>query len=80
MSTQKTVEVWEREKGMMIVDADHTLLKKNLSADEFIKLSDHRGWRGVNYSNRVKFLQANGYEVSRENLMNAELSAISREE
>jgi hypothetical protein len=79
MSTQKIVETWEREKGMMLVVADHTLLKKNVSEDEFMKLTDTQGWRGVNYTDRIKFLNDNGYEVNRENLTNPELSAIPRE-
>lgn len=51
-----------------------------LTLEAFKKLvRDNPGeFHGVNYSDRVKFLQDNGYEITRDNMMDSRLSAKQR--
>jgi len=52
---------------------------RTYSREEFdaIVKADFHGFAGVNYKYRVKFLEVNGYEVNRENLMDGNLSATT---
>lgn len=68
--------ITEFEKQAGVVALDEKLLPKVKTFEEFAKYVDeHRGdFHGVMYDDRVAFLEANDYEVTRENLINWELS------
>lgn len=66
----KTLEEWEKEKGMMVINGDPT---KKMTEEHFASI-DMGDKHGVDHVNRIKFLQANGYKVTRDNMM-ADLSA-----
>lgn len=72
--SKKTIEAWEKEKGVII--SGEVELKSKLTEDEFNELALERGI-GVNFEDRTKFLKDNGYTVSRENMVNSELSIRS---
>lgn len=69
--TVKTIAEWEKEKGMLLPSRKPT---EKISEDDFnaIPLDDKIG---VDHESRVKFLKDNGYEVTRENMVDSELSA-----
>ena len=71
----KTIEQWEKEKGLIVIDDIDP--KQELSEAEFNKRYSFLGSNtvGVNHEDRIQFLEANGYEVTRENMINSELSA-----
>jgi hypothetical protein len=70
----KTIGDWEKQKGFLVPDA--SVLKK-VTEDEFDLLP---GKVGVNFEQRTEFLTSNGYPVTRENLIDANLSARSDEQ
>lgn len=72
MSKTKSVEYWEIKKGFIVVAKD-IKPETSMTEEEFdlIPLHDKVG---VNHSDRTKFLEANGYEVTRENMINSALS------
>lgn len=71
MDRTQTLEQWEREKGYIVKgDVD---INKQLSEAEFEAIP-HGERHGVNHADRIKFLQDNGYEVTRENMINPNLS------
>lgn len=74
-----TFEEWEKERGTFYKKADDKMLEEQLTEAEFIEKVDISdvNWTGVSYKDRVQFLTANGYEVTRENLFDRELSARS---
>lgn len=78
MST-KAIKTWEKERGIIIV-ADDIDLDKRVTEDEInelitTKLNEGGGQIvGVNHEDRTQFLKENGYEVTRENLINGNLS------
>lgn len=73
--SKKTIEELEIEKGYVILgDVD---LKEKLTDEEFISLAETNGFHGVNFEDRIKFLKDNGYEVTRENLIDSSLSCRS---
>ncbi len=77
MST-KSIEAWERERGLVIQgDVDPS---QEVTAEEFEKLRVKQGHLGVNHEDREQFLKDNGYELSRENLVDASLSAVPKPE
>lgn len=67
-----TIEQWEKEKGCLVLsDID---LKKVVSEKEFNAIPlDER--HSVDHDSRTKFLRDNGFEVTRENMMDHRLSA-----
>lgn len=78
---RKTFEEWEKDRGLFAKDLGQFKSSKEMTQDEFLQLfyANSGSFVGVNYKDRVKFLEANGYEVSRENLI-ADLSAKPVEE
>lgn len=73
---KKPVTQWEKEQLMVvnIPDGDK-LLDKEVTADEFKSLVDKHNFVGVNHEDRIQFLEDNGYEVNRKNMVDPELSA-----
>lgn len=65
------------EKEAAVIAYKPKRLEKFKTVDEVLK--DYREnpteYRGINYDDRVAFLEANGYEVTRKNLIDPELSA-----
>lgn len=72
----KTLAEWEKEKNWIYKAATPELLNKQMTEDEFIELltSDHNNFHGVNHADRIEFLQNNGHQVTRENMVNHKLS------
>lgn len=68
----KTVSEWEQENGVIFTD-DNVDLKSKVTADEFEKLRQQHVWAAVNVEARTKWLKDNGYDVTRENLVNVDL-------
>lgn len=74
MNDTKTMSEWEQVKGCIVTTATQDDLSDPMTEEEFDaipKLEKH----GVNYSDRIKFLQDNGYELTRANMIDSDLSA-----
>lgn len=69
-----TVEFWEKERGCIIISRKPT---DSMTEQEFLDLPMYERL-GVDHDSRVKFLKANGYEVTRENMVNADLSVLPK--
>lgn len=69
---KKIVAEWEKELGQFL-NGD-VAGNKQVTQDEFIELTQEQGFIGVNYELRVEWLKENGYDVTRENLTNSDLS------
>lgn len=78
----KTFKEHEIDRGMFALDSKLYNTSKTMSREDFDKIvaTNYSSFRGVSYKDRVKFLEENGYEVTRENLIDPELSAKPREE
>lgn len=70
--SSKTIGDFEKERNFIIRGADP---KQKITEEEIaaIPLKDKIG---VHHDVRIAFLKANGYEVTRENMVNSELSHI----
>lgn len=80
MAGKKIFTTLEKEHGIMFIgDVD---LKQKMTDEDFIKLmhTNEGAWRGVDHTVRTKFLKDNDHEVTRENMLNVELSAKPLEE
>lgn len=79
---KKTFEEWERAKGLMAYNLSKFKTSKLLDEGEFnaIVEGNFSEFHGVDYKKRLAFLEKNGYEVTRENLINPELSSKPVEE
>ena len=73
----KTFSDWEKEKGAFANDTKKYPGNKKMTESEFMDafLGNQTEFTGVNYEDRVKFLEDNGYKVTRDNLLNPELSS-----
>lgn len=78
----KSFEEWEKQKGIFAYSLSKYKSSKQMSEEEFDALveRDRVDFHGVDYKARVEFLTKNGYEVTRENLVNSDLSAKPVEE
>lgn len=73
MESVKTIGEFEKEQGKLLRgDVDPT---QEISMSEFTTLSQTNGFTGVDHAKRIEFLEANGYEVTRENMVDSTLSA-----
>lgn len=81
MSKKRFTE-WEKELGLFALTEKKFDTSASLTKEEFkeIYLSNHADFIGVDYEVRVKFLQDNDYKVTRENLVNPELSVRQADE
>ena len=70
---KKTIQEWEKEKGFIITDKSIDIDKQ--ITEEEINAIPVGLKHGVDHKSRTEFLVSNGYEVTRENLTNPELSA-----
>jgi hypothetical protein len=71
----KSLKTLEKERGVLFTgDVD---LSKRYSEEEMDELlaSDPTKYVGVDHEDRTKFLKDNGYDVTRENMVNSDLSA-----
>lgn len=76
MSEKNTVEKWEEIQGRVLLNLDELSLKQKISVDDFNTISDERGYINVDHEFRKNWLEYNGYEINRENLINAELPTV----
>lgn len=75
MSEKKqSIELWEKEANLLFTNITDDGLKKEITSDEFQNTIATSPFIGMNHSDRIKFLKDNGYEVTRENMANPELS------
>lgn len=74
---KRTFEQWEIQKGLFAYDLSRWNTSKDISEDEFDSITQNNlsQFHGVDYKIRVNFLKINGYDVTRDNLINPELSA-----
>lgn len=70
MATNKTLGDWEKEKGVIIISISPDV---EMTEAEFKEI-DFKLVRGVNHKDRTKFLKDNGHKVTRENMINPDLS------
>lgn len=69
----KPIAEWERDLGLVIngkVDGE-----QKVTAEDMDAMIYERGSTGVDYDARVQFLTDNGYEATRENLVDWQLPA-----
>lgn len=76
--SKEVITKLERETGFVAIDPKD--IPSTEDSGEFMQHALKGRFVGVNYEDRVKFLKANGYEVTRENLVNRELSVRQEEE
>lgn len=69
----------ERQHGLLFPDSEKYPLDKKMTVAEFRELiaNNPLDFAGVNFEDREKFLRENDYEVTRENMIDRELSAKS---
>jgi hypothetical protein len=76
----KTVAEWEKTQGVFLLgDVKANVLKQTMNVKDFMALADETGFTSVEYKLRVQWLERCGYEVTRENLLNADLPTITKE-
>jgi len=74
VSDTKTIEEWEQESNLMVRNLGKRKLTDKVTKQEFF--ADHPdNHLGVRIEDRKRFLEANGYQVTRENMMDSDLSA-----
>lgn len=71
----KTIAEWEREKGVMFLDARKHPVNKKVTEDEFMEIlqTSEGEYRGVTHDDREKWLKDNGYDVTRANMLDPDL-------
>lgn len=74
MAEKQTVAKWEQQKNMMIENLDAAELKQDsqVTEEEFLKACKNNSI-GVMYSDRIAFLNSRGHQLTRTNMMNADL-------
>lgn len=74
--TTKTFSEWEKHHNQLYKKATDEHLKKSMSGDDFwaFHLENISDFHGVNHTDRTKFLQDNGFEVTRENMVDHRLA------
>lgn len=70
----RTVQQWEREQGIMFL-GDKIKPKSKISGLQFREMAAENNHVAVDYPAREQFLKDNGYEVTRENILNEDLEA-----
>ena len=78
MEETKTVKQWEKEHNVILL-ADLSQAKK-VTREEFRQSMIDDGFTGINFEDREKFLVDNGYEVTRKNMLDSNLSHRSDDE
>lgn len=79
MFKNKKFTDWEKNKQVIYLLADKKLLNRKLSEEEFLEIVGTTTV-GIDWDNRVKFLKDCGYEVTRENMANADLPFIPKDQ
>lgn len=79
--SKKQFKTWEIEKGLFAVDESKFDPTQMLTDEEFMQfwVDEPADFVGVSYEDRVQFLKDNDYEVTRHNIVNADLSVKPRE-
>lgn len=72
---KKVITDIEKEAGIVAYNPDRTKKIKTVEAILADYSENPEAYCGVNYTDRVLFLEDNGHEVTRENLVNPDLSA-----
>lgn len=71
--TKKLITTLEKERGLLFLGKIDE--KKKLTDDEFDELlsENTNNFVGVDHEGRTKFLEDNGYEITRENMVDSTL-------
>lgn len=69
-----TIQDIERETGVLILGLSEAQAKEKISGEDFENLKHTNGFAGVNYDDREQFLNDNDYPITRESLIDGELS------
>lgn len=72
MSKVQSIKDWENELGVIFDDKNIDLSEK-VDEAQFDKYRQTHTWVAVNIKDRTEWLKENGYEVTRENLINVDL-------
>lgn len=79
---KKTIAEFEKEKGCIVVrsaSGNEIDPKVSITEEEFDAIPQETKI-GVNHKDRIAFLKKNGYEVTRENMIDSSLSTKPTEE
>ena len=74
----KTLKQWETQAG--VITPGDPALNQKLTKEEFRVLYNDPNTVGVDHDFRTQWLKENGYEVTRENMINVGLRIRSAEE
>lgn len=71
---KKLITTWEKEKGIIFTSPDIDI-KSKVDENEINGLINNNMTfvLGINWADRVNFLKSNGYEVTRDNLIDVNL-------
>lgn len=69
------MEITQLEQDSGFLALDKKTLPKETDLDSFVKhaINNQHEYIGFNYKDRTKFLEDNGYKLTRENYINADL-------
>lgn len=77
---KQSISAWERARGLMIVGAADLDLSRDVTEFEFDKIIETRQTQAVDIDARTDWLTANGYEVTRRNILNTDLVTAEERE
>ena len=78
-----TIAELEKKHGVLAEDRAKYPVDHEMEEEAFLELisrTEPEAWRGCNHEDRIAFLEANGYEVTHENMLNADLSVRPAED
>jgi hypothetical protein len=73
----KPIKQWEAERGLIMPSISEDDAKTSVDEVTFDQLLIQREHVGVMHEDRIKFLTAHGYEVTRSSMVDGNLSAKS---
>lgn len=80
----KAIKDFELANGIIFTDLSDDDAKKQITEDEFKEMQNEaftsgRGFTQFRPDDRIKFLRANGYEVTRANIADGDLSTVEKQ-
>lgn len=70
----KSMQEWEKERNLMFTQG--YVANKQLTAEEVDEFFASQRTVGVDFEGRTAWLKENGYDITRENMMNANLAPL----
>lgn len=83
MAVKKKFNTWEKEFNCIVVDATDKQLDSKITEEEFRDIAypaPGQFAQAIFWADRIKFLEDNGYDVTRQNISDANLSVRQPEE